>query len=85
MKCNARLNVTYNLSNTIFIEYYWKHEHYDPADISDSRITDDVCAWVEEHVERHTDWRGIKTLLHMDNDELDKVYMTIFTLPSYLH
>ncbi|GAA5801524.1 hypothetical protein HPULCUR_006972 [Helicostylum pulchrum] len=53
--------------------YFWKHENHDPnatSDIIDSRINEEIRSWIEEHVEKHTDWKIVKALLRLSLEDL---------------
>lgn len=38
-----------------------------------SRLDNEIRTWIEEHVEKHMDWKGVKALLGMSEDKIDKL------------
>lgn len=78
--CPAKLNVVKRNEGSFFVKYYWKHEKHDPnatSDIVDSRVSDEIRAWIEEHVDKHMDWKSIKALLRLNAEDLDRVNTNI--------
>ncbi|KAI9269997.1 hypothetical protein EDC94DRAFT_581265 [Helicostylum pulchrum] len=56
-----------------FLKYFWKHENHDPnaiSDIVDSRVSEDIRSWIEEHVEKHMSWKTFKALLRLNPEDL---------------
>jgi hypothetical protein len=40
-------------------------------DIVSSRIDNEIRAWIEQHVEIHMDWKGMKSLLRFSEEQMD--------------
>ncbi|GAA5799562.1 hypothetical protein HPULCUR_004978 [Helicostylum pulchrum] len=56
--------------------YFWKHENHDPnaiSDIVDSRVSEDIRSWIEEHVEKHMSWKTFKALLRLNPEDLARL------------
>ncbi|KAI7850124.1 hypothetical protein BDC45DRAFT_519059, partial [Circinella umbellata] len=55
--------------------YNWMHDGHNPyseQDIKESRLPSDVKNWIEKHVEEKKDWRGMKDLLQLSNEEMNE-------------
>ena len=78
-KASIKVNCTakyYMSDNSLKVNYTWKHINHNPHEIKDiikSRLPADVKKWINEHVEQHMDWKLIKSLLRMDDENLDQV------------
>lgn len=87
INCKAKCKATFRTNGTVFIEYNWKHTGHDPVDIEDiskSRIDNEIRAWVEQHVDHHLDWKGIKALLRLSDEEMDTVSHFYFSVQYLL-
>ncbi|KAI7858786.1 hypothetical protein BDC45DRAFT_497632, partial [Circinella umbellata] len=48
------------------------HNPFSEQDIKESRLPFDVKNWIEKHVEEKKDWRGMKDLLQLSNEEMNE-------------
>ncbi|KAI7847515.1 hypothetical protein BDC45DRAFT_451693 [Circinella umbellata] len=67
--------------------YHWTHDGHNPfseQDIKESRLPFDVKNWIEKHVEEKKDWRGIKDLLQLSNEEMNEFENEINVDPNVL-
>ncbi|KAI7851403.1 hypothetical protein BDC45DRAFT_515685 [Circinella umbellata] len=55
--------------------YNWMHDGHNPfseQDIKESILPFDIKNWIEKHVEEKKDWREMKDLLQLSNEEINK-------------
>ncbi|KAI7859797.1 hypothetical protein BDC45DRAFT_474640 [Circinella umbellata] len=60
------------------------HNPFSEQDIKESRLPFDVKNWIEKHVEEKKDWRGMKDLLQLSNEEMNEFENEINTDPNIL-
>ena len=74
VNCTAKFTKYYMSDNSLKVKYTWKHINHNPHEIKDiikSLLPEKK--WINEHVEQHMDWKSIKSLLRMDDENLDQV------------
>ena len=62
--------------NTIMVKYTWKHVNHNPHELKEiiqARLPTEVKEWINNHVEKNMDWKSIKSLLRMDDENLMQV------------
>ncbi|KAI7860274.1 hypothetical protein BDC45DRAFT_431092, partial [Circinella umbellata] len=63
----------------IEVMYHWTHDGHNPfsdQDIKKSRLPLDVKNWIEKHVEEKKDWREMRDLLQLSNEEMNELCIT---------
>ncbi|KAI7858234.1 hypothetical protein BDC45DRAFT_565590 [Circinella umbellata] len=67
--------------------YHWTYDGHNPfseQDIKESRLPFDVKNWIEKHVEEKNNWRGMKDLLQLSNEEMNEFENRINVDPNVL-
>jgi hypothetical protein len=75
--CNAYFNKKVYTNGDIEVIYHWKHKNHDPFEaesfVNESRLPAEVRRWIVEAVEVYKDWKTIKTVLRLNEQELEHV------------
>ncbi|KAI9357444.1 hypothetical protein BD770DRAFT_93248 [Pilaira anomala] len=74
--CTARIVKKMLTNKTIEVIYTWKHINHDPSKITEvlnERMDPEVIHWVKGH---HMDWKSIKNVLRLKEDNLDDIETT---------
>ncbi|KAI7851508.1 hypothetical protein BDC45DRAFT_515923, partial [Circinella umbellata] len=67
--------------------YHWTRDGHNPfseQDIKELRLLFDVENWIEKLVEEMKDWRGMKDLLQLSNEEMNRFENEINVDPNVL-
>lgn len=87
--CTARLVKKILFNKKVEVTYTWKHINHDPSKISEAlneRLDPEVILWVVKHVEdHHMDWKSIKNVLRLKEDNLDDVSKFSLQMTCFNH
>ncbi|CEP19022.1 hypothetical protein [Parasitella parasitica] len=74
--CKANLKIKCFNDDSFEVTYNWRHSNHTPeniAKLSGSRLPEAAKQWIQEHVDKHNNWEGIKNFLRLDENQLNEI------------
>ena len=74
--CPVRLTKNTLRNGMIQVSYRWQHVGHNPANMEEAlrqKLSPEVKKWIEDNVDKSMNWSSIKKVLHLNEENLQKV------------
>lgn len=74
--CPVRLTKNTLRNGMVIVNYKWKHEGHNPANIEEAlreKLSPEVKQWIEDNVDKNMNWFSIKSILRLNEENIKKV------------